>query len=62
MLVAAVAGPINKEERVSGLSAICARRANRMTVNCASKIADGFPLSVEERSCSGHHCNAEFAE
>src|SRR5215831_7331959 len=22
---------------------------------CDSKIADGLPLSVEERSCSGHH-------
>jgi hypothetical protein len=22
-----------------------------------SKFADGLPLSVEKRSCSGHHCN-----
>jgi hypothetical protein len=27
-----------------------------------SKVADGLPLSVvEERSCTGHHCNNEFA-
>jgi len=43
--------PTNEGDRIESQQRL------ELALSRHSKIADGLPLSVEKRSCSGHHCN-----